>query len=180
MIRELTYLGNPILRRRADEVNNIDAHILQLIQDMEDTLMTQKGVGLAAPQIGESLRIFISTVETETSDGELVFFSKPQVFINPKLTNPGSNKVIGKEGCLSIPGLRGYVARPDSITVTALNLQGEEFVMHLTGFAARVVMHENDHLNGVLYIDRMENKDDKKFLAGLERVKRRYASTYSE
>ncbi|WP_213318577.1 peptide deformylase [Chlamydiifrater volucris] len=176
MIREITYYGNPLLRRKADPIAKITDEVKALYCDMCETMEALKGVGLAAPQVGESLRMFVMCVEKETEEGELVFLKTPKVFINPVLSEPSKEKVSGREGCLSIPGLRGDVVRPDAITVEAMDLDGVVFKERYQGFLARIIMHENDHLNGVLYVDRMVDKDLLKLKKGLERIKRKYNS----
>ncbi|MEF9519806.1 peptide deformylase [Chlamydia crocodili] len=181
MIRELEYYGSHTLRRKADIIPEITAEIRQLVQDMYETMVAHKGVGLAAPQVGESVSLFVMCVAGETEDGDLIFCDFPKVYINPVLSDPSEDLVIGREGCLSIPGLRADVYRPQSITVTALNLDGQEFTEKLEGFPARIIMHENDHLLGVLYIDKMEEpKDSKKFKAALEKIRRRYNAHLKE
>ena len=175
MIRRLEYYGSPVLREKAKEITEITEDIRSLVQDMYETMIAHKGVGLAAPQIGKSLSLFVMCVEGETPDGELIFCDFPKVFINPALSSPSEHLVIAYEGCLSIPGLRGEVFRPDRVTVTAMNLDGQKFSETLEGFPARIVMHETDHLHGILYIDRMEEtRDVKKFKVALEKIKRRY------
>lgn len=175
MIRELEYYGSQVLRKQAETIFEVTDAVRQLVQDMYETMVVHKGVGLAAPQIGESIRLFVTCVEKENEEGELIFCDFPKVYINPVLSNVSKKLVIGREGCLSIPGLRGEVFRPQSVTVTAQNLDGQEFTEHLEGFVARIVMHETDHLDGVLYIDKMEApKDAKKFQGALEKIRRRY------
>ncbi|WP_100934085.1 peptide deformylase [Candidatus Chlamydia corallus] len=181
MIRRLEYYGSPILRKKSSQVPEITDEIRNLVIDMCDTMGAHRGVGLAAPQVGKNISLFVMCVEKETEDGELIFCETPRVFINPVLSDPSETLVIGKEGCLSIPGLRGEVLRPQKITVTAMDLNGKIFTEHLEGFIARIVMHETDHLNGVLYIDLMEEpRDSKKFKAALEKIKRRYNTHLSK
>ncbi|ANH78211.1 peptide deformylase [Candidatus Chlamydia sanziniae] len=175
MIRRLEYYGSPILRQKAALIPEITGDIQDLARDMYETMLAHKGVGLAAPQVGRSLSLFVMCVEGETEEGELIFSKFPKVFINPVLSKFAEQLVLGKEGCLSIPGLRGEVVRPAQVTVTAMNLTGQMFTETLEGFPARIVMHETDHLHGILYIDRMEEpKDPKKFKTFLEKIKRRY------
>ncbi|EPP34372.1 peptide deformylase [Chlamydia ibidis] len=178
MIRDLAYYGNAVLRKEADSITEITDDIRNLVQDMYETMVAHKGVGLAAPQVGKSLRLFVMCVSGETEDGELIFCDFPRVYINPVISHCSEDLVIGREGCLSIPGLRGDVFRPNKITVTAMNLDGQTFVEEWEGFPARIIMHETDHLNGILYIDKMEEpRDLKKFRAALEKIKRRYNSS---
>ncbi|WP_348663873.1 peptide deformylase [Chlamydia vaughanii] len=181
MIKELEYYGSPILRKKALEISEITDEIRQLVQDMYETMVAHKGVGLAAPQVGESISVFVMCVEGENEDGDLIFCDFPRVYINPVISSPSEELLLGREGCLSIPGLRGEVYRPERITVTAMNLDGQEFTEHLEGFTARIILHETDHLHGVLYIDKMEEpKDSKKFKAALEKIRRRYNSHIKE
>ncbi|MBQ8498243.1 peptide deformylase [Chlamydia sp.] len=176
MIRDLEYYDSPILRKVAAPVDEITDELRQLVLDMSETMAFHKGVGLAAPQVGQSISLFIMGVEKELEDGELVFCSFPKVFINPVIVQKSEQLVFGNEGCLSIPGLRGDVARPDKITVTATNLDGQSFTMVLEGFLARVVMHETDHLHGILYIDRMSDScKTKQFKNSLEKIRRKYS-----
>ncbi|AAP99039.1 polypeptide deformylase [Chlamydia pneumoniae TW-183] len=181
MIRRLEYYGSPILRKKSSPIAEITDEIRNLVSDMCDTMEAHRGVGLAAPQVGKNVSLFVMCVDRETEDGELIFSESPRVFINPVLSDPSETPIIGKEGCLSIPGLRGEVFRPQKITVTAMDLNGKIFTEHLEGFTARIIMHETDHLNGVLYIDLMEEpKDPKKFKASLEKIKRRYNTHLSK
>lgn len=163
MIRNLTYYGDPILKKKAKEVDEVTDDIRMLIQDMYETMVHHKGVGLAAPQVGVSLRIFIMDVEKETEDGQLIFCEFPRIYINPVLSEPSSNLILGNEGCLSIPGLRADVYRPDAVTIQAKNLDGHVFTERLENFVARIAMHETDHLDGILYVDKMEPPKDQKY-----------------
>ncbi len=174
MIRDLEYYGSPVLRRQADPVLELTDEIRVLVQDMYETMVEHKGVGLAAPQIGVSKSLFVMCVERETEDGDLIFCDYPRVFINPTIISTSETLVSGREGCLSIPGLRADVLRPHAIRVQAMNLDGQVFIDDYEGFVARIIMHETDHLNGILYIDKMETpKNPKKFQAVLERIKRK-------
>lgn len=176
MIRNLKYYGDPVLRREAEPVHEITDDVRSLIQDMYETMVYHKGVGLAAPQVGVSLSIFIMDVERETEDGQLIFCEFPRIYINPVLSDASSKMILGNEGCLSIPGLRGEVYRPDAITITAQNLDGYTFTERLEKFVARIAMHETDHLHGILYVDKMQApKDQKAFQKNLEHIKRKLA-----
>ncbi len=168
----ITFLGHPVLRRKADPVLEFNTELRDFVADMIATLQaTETGIGLAAPQVGRSLRIFISTVEGEDEDGELII-GPPCVYINPVLSNPSKRTLILPEACLSIPGLRGKVERPLGITVEAYDLEGNAFRKELYGFPSRVIMHENDHLNGVLFIDRMDKKERRLLEPALLRLQR--------
>lgn len=143
-IRDLvTGADNPELRKILREVRIINKHVLTLLDDMKETLHAAQGVGLAAPQVGVLRRIAI--VEFEDKFYEL---------INPRILK-SSGGVIGEEGCLSVPGVRGKVKRPETITVTYLDRAGKRHKEEITGILARVFCHEIDHLDGVLFVDKM-------------------------
>ena len=150
----LLYYGNQILRKKAAPVVEINDEIRAFIKDLEDTMLAKNGIGISAPQVGKSITVFLTSHPIEDSHGGYKH-APTQVFINPKLTDPSDETWIHDEGCMSIPGIYEDVERPVSITVTALDINGKEFTERLTGWAARVCMHENDHINGVLFIDRM-------------------------
>ncbi|MBT6304691.1 MAG: peptide deformylase [Rhodospirillaceae bacterium] len=156
-IRPIIKMGNPILRMNAEVVRPEDVHSLtSIIPDMITTMREAKGVGLAAPQIGISLRVII--FEIPSSRATSVKGDQPcgiQVLINPKIDPLTSEKELGWEGCLSIPELRGEVPRYKRINYTGLDAEGRPVKSYATGFHARVVQHEVDHLNGILYPERM-------------------------
>lgn len=172
MLLKIRYYGDPILRKKAEEVTEITAEIKQLIEDMIETMDANNGLGLAAPQVGHSLRIFVVRNYIETESGELTL-SDPFVYINPRLHSPSAEKLIDFEGCLSIPGIRAKVERPESISVEAIDFEGNPFSEELSGYNARSRMHENDHLNGVLYVDRLSPKDKRKVEPQLESIKKK-------
>lgn len=178
MIKQLCYYDHPILRRKADTVVDFGQPLIDLIADLKDTVVTHKGLGLAAPQIGVSLRVFISSILGEDEENGLIFRSEPLAYINPKLINPGLFSVTANEGCLSIPKLRAPVRRPQSIEVLFQDVKGNHCQESYSGFAARVVMHENDHLNGVLFIDRLDKGNRSKVKRELNLIKKKYAGFY--
>ncbi|WP_142414463.1 peptide deformylase [Hathewaya massiliensis] len=142
-LRNLRFNGDEILRKKCKEVKEIDNRTLQLIEDMKETMYKENGVGLAAPQVGILKRVIVIDI------GE-----GPIVAINPEIVEmSGSN--IDLEGCLSVPGAQGKVERPDYVRVEALNEKGEEVIYEGRDFLARAFCHEIDHLNGVLFIDKM-------------------------
>ncbi|MGL5634870.1 MAG: peptide deformylase [Sarcina sp.] len=136
---------DPVLRKISKEVKEITPRIDLLIKDMLQTMYHEKGVGLAAPQVGILKRIFV--VDAQDGFGH-------RVFINPIISEEKGCQ-IGPEGCLSLPGETGEVERFDFIHVKAMNELGEEFELNANGFLARVIQHENDHLNGVLFTDKV-------------------------
>ncbi|MCB1135639.1 MAG: peptide deformylase [Chlamydiia bacterium] len=168
------YYGHPVLRAKAKPIESIDDDIRQLVCDMIETMWEDDGMGLAAPQVGRSLRLFVMSVPEEAEHGEGWVYPEPTVYINPVLTCPSEDAWVMDEGCLSIPGVRGKVRRPLRIHVRALNEKGEEFEQDLHGWDARCVMHENDHLNGVLYPDRMTPDDRRKIEGHLRYLKKQY------
>jgi len=142
-IRQLRYVGDPILRKVSREVTEINDRIKTLLEDMVDTMYENDGVGLAAPQIGVLRRVIVIDV------GE-----GPIKLINPEiLEEEGEN--IDVEGCLSIPNRSGTVKRPERVKVKYLDENGEEKIIEGTGLLARALCHEIDHLNGILFIDNM-------------------------
>lgn len=173
MILDLCYYGDPILRQKAEDVKEITEEIRQFCRDMIETMLHYNGIGLAATQVGSLLRIFVSNVEREDENGE-VHLSEPRVYINPVLINPSDVLVERSEGCLSIPKLYASVARPLSIDVEALDIDGKPFKRECYGYLARNMMHENDHLNGVLFIDRIKGKKRTILEPELKRIKQQY------
>ena len=146
-IRNIRLEGDEVLRKKSKVVDKIDAKILTLIKDMGETMYKADGVGLAAPQVGILKRIFVIDVY----DGEGL-----RVFINPEILETKGVQD-GEEGCLSIPGISKDVKRPNYVKVKALNEKGEEFILEAEELLARAVCHENDHLDGVLFVDHVNN-----------------------
>jgi peptide deformylase len=155
--------GAPILRAKGKRIEKIDERIRELAQNMIETMHAASGVGLAAPQVGESLQLTVldvSQVEDRLSTMELNGKSvdpqraMPLVLINPQIDLGGETET-ATEGCLSFPEITGEIERARSITVRAQNLDGEAVEIEATGFLARAIQHEVDHLNGILFIDRM-------------------------
>ena len=155
--------GDPILRTKGKPIDKIDPRIRELAQNMVETMHAANGVGLAAQQIGEALQLTVldvSEVEDRPStmklNGESVDpkIAMPLVLINPQI-DLGAETEKGTEGCLSFPEITGEIVRAKLITVRAQNLDGEPIEIETTGFLARAVQHEVDHLNGILFIDRM-------------------------
>jgi peptide deformylase len=160
-ILKVARMGHPILRVKAAALNRADikGHVIQkLIDDMIDTMVEYHGVGLAAPQVHEGLRIFVASL----ADGEDT--SAPVAIINPEITPVGADLVEGWEGCLSIPDIRGRVPRAREITLRALDRRGERVELQLQDYQARVVQHETDHLDGILFFDRMRSFESLAFL----------------
>lgn len=140
---------NPILRKKAEEVAEINEETDRFIAAMRRLLKKAKGVGLAAPQAGKSSRVFILSLPEELRDK-----SYPEIFINPVLLERSAEEEIMEEGCLSLPGIYGEVPRAKRIKIRAVNKNGDEFEVEANGIPARVIQHEYDHLEGILFIDR--------------------------
>jgi len=151
---EVVRLGHPVLRSVADEVPEDwfgSGRLADLGDAMVRTMIEEEGVGLAAPQVAQGLRLFAYWVpETDEHPG-----IAPMVLVNPDIRAIGDEVEEGWEGCLSIPGLRGLVPRPRRVKVKARTVDGEPVSLTADGFHARVIQHENDHLDGVVFLDRM-------------------------
>jgi peptide deformylase len=171
----LYYYGHPMLRKHCEPVKEITDGIRQLVADMILTMDENNGAGLAAPQVGFPVRLFVLRYYIEGPDGHYRL-SAPQVYINPKLSNPSQQTIVDSEGCLSFPHLRIDVERPLKITVEATDLNGEAFVEELEGYNARIRMHENDHINGVLHIDRIDAHARNKIEPFLREIKKKFKS----
>jgi len=155
-------MGHPVLRERARPLDKSDirsAAFQKLIDDMIDTMHEYHGVGLAAPQVHEGLRMFVALLD-EDPDAK----SEAAVIINPEIVPNGSTIEEGWEGCLSIPDIRGMVPRYTEIRLTALDRAGRTIELPLKNFPARVAQHETDHLDGVLFFDRMKSFNTLTFL----------------
>jgi peptide deformylase len=155
-IMKIARMGHPVLLAKAAPVADpAAAEIRRLLADMAETLEDAGGVGLAAPQVHVPLRLFIYTVPAERAgDAGAIPLS---AVINPMVTPLGDARILGWEGCLSIPGLRAAVPRFARIRLTGLDSEGAAIDQELSGFAARVVQHETDHLDGILYPMRMDD-----------------------
>ena len=146
-LREIRIQGDPILNKTCKPVAQISDRILELIDDMFDTMYEANGVGLAAPQIGILKRIFVIDVSEEGNE--------PMVFINPRIVKTSGTQT-GDEGCLSVPGKTATVTRPGYVVVEAYDENMEKFKLEGEGLLARAIMHENDHLDGHLYVEKAE------------------------
>lgn len=145
-IRKVRTVGDDVLRKKCKEVVEITNRELTLIEDMVDTMYEENGVGLAAPQVGIIKRIFVIDIGDENG---------VMVFINPEILETSGTQC-DDEGCLSIPGETKQVERPNYVKVRAFNEKGEQFVLEGEELLARAILHENDHLDGILYIDHVK------------------------
>ena len=162
-ILKIARMGHPVLRAMARALDRTELRspvVQRLIDDMIDTMVEYHGVGLAAPQVHESVRIFVALLGPDDENAS----SEPAVIVNPEIVPVGGDAVEGWEGCLSIPDIRGRVPRAREIVLRALNRQGDGVELALQDFPARVAQHETDHLDGVLFVDRMRAFESLTFL----------------
>ncbi|MGR3911945.1 MAG: peptide deformylase [Candidatus Rhabdochlamydia sp.] len=171
----ICYYGNLILRKKCTPIETITKEHHLLVKNMIETMDQHDGIGIAAPQIGESIRLFVLRRYIIKSEEEWDV-SDPIVYINPVILNHSKEVNSAEEGCLSIPGIKLMVQRPSKITVRSMRLDGSIVEEDLEGINARVVMHENDHINGVLFIDRIPKKDIKKVELRLNALKKKTLS----
>jgi len=161
-ILKVSRMGHPLLRAKAQAVLPADiksVRIQQLIDDMFETMQEYQGVGLAAPQVHQGLRLFVALLDEDPGPR-----SEASVIVNPEIIANGDSKVEGWEGCLSIPDIRGRVPRAREIEVKAYDRKGRRISMLARNFTARVIQHETDHLDGVLFFDRMKSMDSLTYL----------------
>jgi len=162
---EITKYGNPVLRQKGARIEKVTPEIETLIKEMFETMYAAHGIGLAAQQIGKALQLCVidvtevtdrpSNVEVSGQEADVKAFM-PLTLINPEI-KPFGKEVAGAEGCLSFPELYSQVTRQESVEVMALNSKGQEMNFRCGGLLARAIQHEVDHLNGILFIDRMES-----------------------
>lgn len=157
---DISLLGDEVLREPTERVTVFDSALSLLVDAMFDTMDEADGVGLAAPQVGVSKRIFV--VDTRQEGGRIAF-------INPEIVETSEERSHYEEGCLSVPGIYKDVIRPAAVTVQAQDVTGHAFTIKATGLLARVVQHENDHLYGKLFIDRLPDEEREKVLRQWER-----------
>jgi peptide deformylase len=151
---DIITLGDERLKKHSILVPEINGEIHELVRQMFASMYASRGVGLAAVQVGSLLRLFITDVEGDV----------PRVFINPEIIETSLEQVTVEEGCLSLPGLNADVIRPERVRVQAWNEKGRPFALDAEGMLARAVQHELDHLNGVLFIDRIAQKKRERLL----------------
>lgn len=165
----ITLYGDKILRKKVDEIKEVDLNTVELIKNMFDTMNNASGIGLAANQVGANKKIFIVDI-TKVEGYE---DSNPIVFINPKITKYSEEKTFFEEGCLSIPDLRADVERPEKITITYKDTDMNEFTLEADELLSRVIQHEYDHLLGVLFPDLVDEEMKKKLKRPLNKIKKR-------
>jgi peptide deformylase len=165
---ELHYLGDRVLRQPAKRIAKVDDSVRQLAKEMLQTMYSSNGIGLAAPQVGIHKQLIVIDCEPDNHS------NPPLILINPQITSYGSQLCNFEEGCLSIPGVYIEVTRPEEIEVSFKDEQGRPRKLKASDLLARVIQHEMDHLNGVLFVDRVENE-----LALTEQLKKQGFSVQS-
>ena len=161
---ELVYYGNETLKSVAEEIKNIDGDLIKLIDSMFNVMGQARGVGLAAPQVDVKKRLIVFDFEN--------FESSINTLINPVIKESSNESVPYEEGCLSVPGITSEIIRPKSILVSGITPEGKEVELEADGLLARVLQHEIDHLNGVLFIDRLEDYLRNELRAELKQIKK--------
>ena len=171
----LRYYGHPDLRTKAKPIEELTSEIVQLCEAMVAKMLSLDNcIGFAGPQLGILLRVFVIREEKFLPDNKY-YFGDPEVIINPVLSSPSKELETMSEGCMSLPNLHVEVTRPKSIWVRYQNIKGEFIEEELSDFRARMFMHENDHLNGVLTIDRIDPKERKQIEPILREMKQKYS-----
>ena len=180
MILSILQYGDPILRAKGKQIEKIDDHIRELAANMIETMHAANGIGLAAQQVGEALQLTVldvsqiedrpSTLKVNGKDVDPTA-SMPLVLINPEI-ELGCETQIGTEGCLSFPEITGQIERAESTTARAQNLEGDKIEIVASGLLARAIQHEVDHLNGILFIDRMNSAAKAALSSRLKRLQK--------
>ena len=148
-VREIVLMGDPVLREVAEEVQDFDEELRELVREMFETMYHADGIGLAAPQVGLSRRVLVIDLRREDEDDEQI------ALVNPRIVWHSDDKAKQSEGCLSIPGLEEIVQRPAEVRVEALDPSGDPVTLFADDLLARALQHEIDHLDGVLFLDRV-------------------------
>lgn len=176
----VTQYGEPILRQKGEAVTTFDADLGTLVSEMFETMYAEEGVGLAAQQVDKALMVCVldvSHLPDEELDYQLdglrqpIDLIMPMALVNPVVSPLPGKTVAGEEGCLSFPGIRGDVPRTDAIEVAYQDVRGAPHKLVCSGWFARVVQHEVDHLNGVLFIDHMEKRQRRQLESQIKRLK---------
>ncbi|OFW27849.1 MAG: peptide deformylase [Acidobacteria bacterium RIFCSPLOWO2_02_FULL_65_29] len=166
-ILKVARMGHPVLRGKARAIERAElksSAVQKLIDDLIETMNEYHGVGLAAPQVHEGLRLFVAALDADGDEGDEADPREPVAIINPEIVPVGSDIVEDWEGCLSIPDVRGRVPRAREIVVRAYDRRGERIELRAHDFSARVLQHETDHLDGILFFDRMRSLETLTFL----------------
>lgn len=171
-ILPLAYYGDPVLHHKAVNIDNMDENLCKLVEEMVETMDAEDGIGLAAPQVHYGIRLFLVRMPIEHAEDD-VEFTDVKVFLNAEILSYSEESWIYDEGCLSIPGIRADVKRAKTILIRYLDLDGKQHEEEYSGWAARVIQHEYDHIEGVLFTDRLDKKAKEKILPALNLLKKR-------
>lgn len=177
MVRSLVYYDSPLLRKKCLPIETIDESIQGYIEEMKTSVIAHHGAGMGGPQVGIMLCMIVICFAKEDDAQGAPILKEPEVFINPELIEISNERVALPEGNLSMPGLECVVKRPRSVTMKALNEKGEEVIEKATGWRARVIQHEIDHINGVLFFDHLTIQEQEKIASKLDEIDKTYAYT---
>jgi peptide deformylase len=181
MLLTVTRYGEPVLRQRGATIAKFDQALAAFARDMRETMIENEGIGLAAQQVGKAVRLFVADLQTRTPEAEKITLDgktvppaliMPLVVVNPQVEYAPGETRSSEEGCLSFPGVRGKVVRPWAVRLRYQDLQGQPHVLETSGLLARVIQHEFDHVEGVLFIDRMDVKYVEEIEPELKKLKR--------
>ena len=183
MLLRVTQYGEPILRKVGTAITEFDADLAQLAEDMVDTMYDEEGIGLAAQQIGKAIQLFV--LDVRPPEGEQPAFDyrfdgkqppldliMPMAVANPKVSIIDSSEDVYEEGCLSFPDVRGKVTRPIGVRCEFQDTEGNSHILEATGLLGRCILHESDHLNGELFIDKMDKRDLQRMTPRIKKIKR--------
>jgi len=181
MLLTVVHYGDPVLRQRGADVTTFDKKLVAYAHDMLETMVAYEGIGLASQQVGQARRLFVADLLSRTAEAESVLHDgktvppallMPLIAVNPVVEFLPGKKHVVEEGCLSFPEIRGKVVRPWAVRLKYQDLQGKPHVLETTGLLARVIQHEFDHVEGVLFIDRMDADFVKEIDPALKKLKR--------
>jgi peptide deformylase len=181
MLLSISYYGDPVLRKRGATIAAFDRKLADFARDMLETMAENEGIGLAAQQVGHAKRLFVADLQSRTAEAEKILLDgksvppallMPLIVANPEVEFlPGENRPV-EEGCLSFPEIRGKISRPWSVRLRYQDVQGKPHVLETSGLLARVIQHEFDHVEGVLFIDRMDPQYVEGLAVALKKLKR--------
>ena len=157
-LKIITGEDKAILRTKCGEVKNFDANLKKFVKNMKDTMVAANGLGIAAPQVNKNARVFLVTLDVKEKDERVV------AMVNPEITHKSKERGEDEEGCLSLPGVYGHVMRHKKIKVEFFDINGSRQVLELEDLNARVVQHENDHIDGILFIDYLKKGDSENLM----------------
>ena len=183
MILRVTHYGEPILREKGKPITQFDYSLAELVKNMIETMYEQNGIGLAAQQVGQALQLFVMDVRPPAEEPVTFEYSldgkhppldiiMPMAIVNPHISIIDPSEDIYEEGCLSFPEVRGKVTRPISVCCKYQDVEGQSHLLEADGLLGRCILHENDHLNGELFIDKMDKRDLRRAQPLIKKIKR--------